>query len=368
LAVDSKLFFLEEGMKKVLAAVLVLLAVCSSLAFAGGGSDSGTLKIAMMPKFKGENYFDAVKIGAQEAIDELNKSGKVVDFLYDGPPQDQATNQKQVDILEGWIAQKVNVILVSPNDPTAIAPTLKKAQGRGIKVLTFDADAQADARDLFINQATAADIALGLVKSAADNLKLKGFGPGTPANVALVSSAKTDANQQSWLAEIKKLLAGNEYNWLRIRNEDTDVYYPGPDETTTQSQSGTLVGRMGGGADQIQVAIGLTSMASPALGSQYEAASVKPDASKTAITGLATPNALKSYIKNSSSPLESGVIWDCMDLGYLSIQAGYQLAKGTITGTSFTAGRLGPRNIANKEVLLGAALIFDKNNVDKYNY
>ena len=253
-------------MKKVLGAALVLFVVCSAMVFAGGGSDSssGTIKIAMMPKFKGENYFDAVKIGAQEAVDELNKSGKVVDFLYDGPPQDQATNQKQVDILEGWIAQKVNVILVSPNDPTAIAPTLKKAQSRGIKVLTFDADAQADARDLFINQAVSSGIALGLVKSAADNLKLKGYGPGAPANAALVSSAKTDANQQEWLAEIKKLLASGDYNWIVIKNEASDVYYPGPDETATQSQSGTLVGRMGPGADQIQVAIGLTLMASPA--------------------------------------------------------------------------------------------------------
>ncbi|MFP3042307.1 autoinducer 2 ABC transporter substrate-binding protein [Treponema primitia] len=359
-------------MKKVLGTVLVLFVVCSAIVFEGCSKDSssGTLKIAMMPKFKGENYFDAVKIGAQEAVDELNKSGKVVDFLYDGPSQDQATNQKQVDILEGWIAQKVSVILVSPNDPTAIAPTLKKAQSRGIKVLTFDADAQADARDLFINQAVSSGIALGLVKSAADNLKLKGYGPSAPVNVALVSSAKTDANQQEWLAEIKKLLAAGDYNWLKIKNEDSDVYYPGPDETATQSQSGTLIGRMGPGADQIQAAIGLTSMASPALGSQYEAASVKPDVSKTVITGLATPNALKSYIKNSANPLDAGVLWSCMDLGYLAIQSGYQLAKGTITGSSasLTAGRIGQRDISNKTIILGPALIFDKNNVDQFNY
>ena len=357
-------------MKKVLGVALLLLVVCSFAVFAKGASDSsGTLKIAMMPKFKGENYFDAVRVGAQECVDELNKNGRVVEFLYDGPPQNNATNQVQVDILEGWIAQKVNVILVSPNDPNAIAPTLQRAQRQGIKVLTFDADAREDARDLFVNQVVSAGVAEGLVKSAAQRLQAKGYGPGSPANAALVSSARTDANQQSWLAEIKKLLA-SEFNWIVIRNEDTDVYYPGPDETTTQSQSGTLIGRMGPGANQIQVAIGLTSMATPALGAQYEAASAKPDNSKIALTGLATPNAIKSFILNPNNPMDTGVIWDCMDLGYLSIQAAYQLANGTITSSSasFTAGRLGSRNISNKMIVLGPALIFDPNNIAKYNY
>jgi ABC-type sugar transport system substrate-binding protein len=358
-------------MKKFLVAALALFVVCSSLAFARGSSDSsGALKIAMMPKFKGENYFDAVKIGAQEAVDELNRSGNKVDFLYDGPPQDQATNQRQVDILEGWIAQRVNVILLSPNDPTAIAPTLQKAQGRGIKVITFDADAQADARDLFVNQGTYEAIGSGLIRGVANSLSAKGYGPSNPANIAFVSSAKTDANQNAWLAEAQKAISSGEYSWLNLKNEDTDVYYPGPDETTTQAQSGTLIGRMGPGPDQIQGAIGLTSMATPALGSQYESASVKPDVSKTAITGLATPAALKSYIKNPANPLESGVLWDCMDLGYLAVQAGYQMATNTITSssTSINAGRLGTKSIANRELILGDALVFDKDNVDKYNY
>jgi ABC-type sugar transport system substrate-binding protein len=350
-------------MKKIVGAALVLLVFCSAFVFAQ--RQTKAVRIAMMPKFKGENYFDACKVGAEEAAKELG-----VELLYDGPPQDQATNQKQVDILEGWIAQKVDVIIVSPNDPTAIAPTLKKAQRRGIKVLTFDADAQADSRDLFINQVVSAGVAQGLIKGAADNLKAKGYGPNAKANVAFISSAKTDANQQEWLAECKKLLATAEYNWMVLRNEDTDVYYPGPDETATQSQSGTLIGRMGTGANQIQAAIGLTSMSVPALGSQYQAASVKPNAAKTVIVGLATPNAIKAYIKNAANPLDAGILWNCMDLGYLAVQAGFQMAKKTITSSSksFTAGRLGQRTIANKMVVLGPALVFDKNNVDRFNY
>jgi rhamnose transport system substrate-binding protein len=361
--------------RKILSTALVVAMLFTSfmvmpVVLSGCQAKSSVIKIAMLPKFKGENYFDAVKTGAQEAVDALNKDGKVVEFLYDGPPQDQATNQKQVDILEGWIAQKVNVILISPNDPTAIAPTLKKAQKAGIKVLTFDADAAADARDLFVNQVTAAGVAKGLVDGAANDLKTKGYGPSNPVNIAIVSSAKTDANQQSWLAEIKKLLASSDYSWMKINNEATDVYYPGPDETTNEQQCGTLIARMGAGTGKIQAAIGLTSMATPALGAQYQSATAKPDVKVVTMTGLATPNAVKAYIKDDTNPMKSGVLWNCMDLGYLAIQSGYQMAKGTITSTStsFTAGRLGSRDIADKTVLLGAALIFDKTNIDKFDY
>ena len=358
-------------MRKVLGVALLLLVVCPFMVFARGSSEgSGVITIAMMPKFRGENYFDAVRIGAEEAVAELNRNGRVVDFLYDGPPQDQATNQRQVDILEGWIAQRVDAILVSPNDPNAIAPTLQRARDRGIKVLTFDADAREDSRDLFVNQVVAAGVADGLVRGTAQKLQEKGYGPSNPANLAMVSSARTDANQQSWVAEINRLLATSQYSWIVLRNVDTDIYFPGPDETTTQAQSGTLIGRMGPGANQIQAAIGLTSMATPALGSQYQAAAQKPDHNRIVLTGLATPNAIRAYIMDSTNPMDAGVIWDCMDLGYLSIQAAYQLATNAITTATrnFNAGRLGSRDIENGMIVLGPALVFDVNNVGRYDY
>ena len=321
--------------------------------------------IAMLPKFKGENYFDACKGGAQEAAEELG-----ITLLYDGPSQDQATNQKQVDILEGWIAQGVDAICVSPNDPTAIAPTLQKAQAMGIKVITFDADAQEDSRDLFINQITADAAAAGLLNAAAQDLKAKGYSNDNPANIALVSSSGTDANQMAWEKAIDVLLATDEYSFMVIKNRDTDVIYPGTDETKVNSECATMIGRMGEGEDKIQAAIGLSSMATPALGAQYESAAEKPDVEKTALTGLATPNALKTYIKDETNPLNSGVLWSCADLGYLAIQGAYQMVTGDITSesTSIEAGRLGEKVIENKECILGDALIFNAENVDEFDY
>lgn len=330
----------------------------------GGDSDAAAsdLTIAMLPKFKGENYFDACKVGAEEAAAELG-----LELLYDGPPQNDATNQNQVNILEGWIAQEVDVIIVSPNDPDAISSTLENARSMGIKVLTFDADANGG-RDFFVNQVTAEGVAAGLIKSTAEKLEAKGYGPDAPARIAMVSSSETDANQASWVEAAKALLATDEYSWMQL--DDNAVYYPGPAEDKNQELAATLVGSMGEGSDKYQAVIGLTSMATPALGAAYEAAATKPDASKIVLTGLATPNAIKDYILNEENPLDAGVLWNCMDLGYLAVMTGYQYATGELTAdaTSINAGRVGEKEISDGMVILGDALIFDASNVEQFNY
>ena len=323
----------------------------------------------MLPKFKGENYFDACKTGAQAAADALG-----VELLYDGPTQDQATNQMQVDILEGWINQGVDAICVSPNDATAIAATLKKASAAGIKVITFDADSEIDARAYHCQQVTAEGVAKGCLDALANDLSSKGYGPEAPANIALLGSSGTDANQNAWIAGIQALLATDEYSWLVIKNEATDIIHPGTDETKVNEAAATLIGRMGEGEDKIQGVAALSSMAGPAMGAQFEAAAVKPDPAKVSITGVATPNGLKTYIKDETNAVASGVLWNCMDLGYMTISVANMLVTGDLAegATSVTYTQDGTE--LTKEIspegyiCLGDALVFDVNNVDDYNY
>ena len=361
-------------MKKLIAVLLVitrmacLFAGCQKNEASSDGKSDG-VTIAMLPKFKGENYFDACKVGAEAAAEALG-----VTLLYDGPSQDQATNQMQVDILEGWINQGVDAIVVSPNDGTAIAATLKKAAEKGIKVLTFDADAQEDARSYYCQSVAADGAATGLLDAAKQDLLAKGYGPGKTANIALVGSSGTDANQNAWIEAIKNYLTTDDYSWMVIANESTDIIHPGTDETKVNEACATLIGRMGGGADQIQAAIALSSMSTPALGAQYEAAAAKPDASVITMTGLATPNAIKDYIKDETNPLNTGVLWSCFDLGYMSVAVANQMVTGQLAegATSVTYTQEGKE--LTKEInsqgycCLGAALVFDATNVDNYNY
>ena len=114
----------------------------------------------MMPKAKGDPYFISCRKGADEAAAELG-----VELLWDGPTDLDPARQNEV--VEAWITRGVDAIAVSVENEVAISTVLRKARERGIRVLTWDADAQKDARDYFINQATPQGIGHTLTDEAA---------------------------------------------------------------------------------------------------------------------------------------------------------------------------------------------------------
>ena len=106
----------------------------------------------MMPKAKGDPYFVSCRAGAEEAARELG-----VELIWDGPTSLDPAQQNE--LVENWITRKVDAIAVAVENRGGISSVLRKARERGIKVLTWDADADPDARDFFVNQATPEGIA-----------------------------------------------------------------------------------------------------------------------------------------------------------------------------------------------------------------
>ena len=80
----------------------------------------------------GISYFDVTRDGGQQAADELGD----VELIYTGPTA--ATVEAQIAIIDSLIAPKVDALIISANDATALVPTGKKAMERGIKVISFD--------------------------------------------------------------------------------------------------------------------------------------------------------------------------------------------------------------------------------------
>lgn len=200
-------------MKKLLS--LVLVVILTTALFAGFASaEEDTIKIGMLPKFKGENYFDGCYVGAQEAADALG-----IELVYDGPNQSEATNAKQVEILTGWLSQDFDAIVVSPCDAEGLAPTLREFQDNGVIVLTFDADAPNDARSLYVNAAPAANIAKALVEVVAAGLMELGFGEDQTARLAMISGSGLDVNQNEWILAIEAYIAEN-YPWITINCDE----------------------------------------------------------------------------------------------------------------------------------------------------
>jgi ABC-type sugar transport system substrate-binding protein len=89
----------------------------------------------------------------------------------------------------------------------------------------------------------------------------------------------------------------------------------------------------------------------------------------TAVVGLATPNAMRPYVE--SGCVKSVVLWSPVDLGYAAVYVMRAVVDGKLSpgDTDVEAGRLGKLQVVNgSEILLGSPFIFDKSNVNDFDF
>src|ERR1051325_2146148 len=175
-------------------------------ASSGGGGKKITL--AMMPKSKGNAYFVSCKKGAQKAAKDLG-----VDLIFDGPTDPDPA--KQNEIIENWITLGVDAIAAACENRDGISTALRKAKAKGIKVITYDADAQPDAREFFVNQATAEGIGYALMDEAARLCNEEG-------DFAIITASLTAGNMIEWQKHIEARRASAHPKMNRVALEACD--------------------------------------------------------------------------------------------------------------------------------------------------
>jgi rhamnose transport system permease protein len=297
--------------------------------------------IAMMPKAKGDPYFVSCRAGAEEAARELG-----VELIWDGPTSLDAARQNE--LVENWITRKVDVIAVAVENRGGISSVLRKARERGIKVLTWDADAEPDARDFFVNQATSEGIANTLTDEAARLLGGKG-------EFAIITGALSAANQNEWISFIKKRQA-DKYPNLKlatIRPSDDDR-----DKAFAETQTIMRV------YPSVKLVMAISAPAVPGSAEAVRQANRRD----VNVIGLSLPNMNKPYVHDGW--VQTVVLWNTKDLGYLTVLAGSLLTQNKISSTtsSFDAGRLGTIQIRGTEIILGAPVMFTKANIDRFDF
>jgi rhamnose transport system permease protein len=296
--------------------------------------------IAVMPKAKGDPYFVSCRVGAEEAAKQKN-----VELIWDGPVGlDPA---KQNEVVEGWITRGVDAIAVSVENQAGISTVLRKARSRGIKVVTWDADAAPDARDYFINQATPQGIAETLTDEAARLMDSQG-------ELAIITGALTAANQNQWITFIKQRLQKYpQMKLVTIRPSDDDR-----DKAFSETQGILKI------YPQVKLVMGI---AAPAVPGAAEAVR-QSGRTEVKVIGLSLPNLCKKYVHEGI--IQSVVLWNTADLGYLTVFTASELTREKLPkgATSFEAGRLGTIQIQGEEVILGKPMIFNKENIDQFNF
>ncbi len=300
----------------------------------------------LVPKNLGNPYFDTANKGAQVAATELG-----VTVLYQGPATADAT--QQIQLINSLIAQKVSGLAISADDSDALAPTGKQAMDAGIPVVSWDASIAAAGRNLHINQAETQGIGAIQIKMALD---LTGSSGG---KIAILSATSTAPNQNAWIDVMKAELAKPANSALQL----VDTVYGNDDDTKSYSEAQGLITKY----PDLKVIIAPTT-----VGIAAAARAVKDGnlIGKVFVTGLGTPNQMRDYVKSGASP--EFALWNPGDLGYLAIYTLDALATKKIKGQpgdKFTAGKLGDYTVAaDGTVLLGLPTIFNKDNIDNFNF
>ncbi len=314
---------------------------------ATGAPDLAGQEIVLVdvPKLIGIGYFAATTAGMEQAAAELGN----VTVSTDGPTE--ANIDDQITFIDNYITQGVNGILFAANDPVAIAPVLNKALDRGIHVVGYDANSTPDAREWFVNQAEFNGIAKAMMDAIVAEI-------GDDGSFAIVTSTFTTPNQARWIAEMwayaEQCHPGVE--WLETVEAQED-------NILSFNQASTLINKYGEDLDGL---FGMTSVATPATAEAVTQAGL---CGEVAVVGLATPNAMKPYVQ--SGCVESVVLWNPVDLGYAAVHVMRAVVDGTLEpgADKVDAGRLGTLQIVNgSEVLLGAPFIYNKDNIDDFDF
>jgi len=336
---------MQKFLVAFLAIAVAIVCGCNKSSETSSGSSGASGKkitVALMPKSKGNAYFISCKKGAEKAAKDLN-----VDLIFDGPTDPDPA--KQNEIIENWITLGVDVIAAACENKEGISTALRKAKAKGIKVLTYDSDAAPDAREFFVNQATPEGIGNTLMDEAA---RLTG-GEG---EFAIITASLTAANMNEWQRHIETRRASKYPNLKMVALRPCDDL-----KDKAQAEATALLGAN----PNLKL---IMAICSPAVPGAAEAVKQAGKAGKVKVIGLGLPNENRRYVKEGVT--DSVVLWKTEDLGYLTVHAAVSLAKGELKpgAKSYKAGPLGEFEIAGDNILLGKPFIFNKDNIDQFDF
>ena len=323
--------------------LIKLLAATTAVAVLLAAPAYAQTRIALVVKSLGNGFFDAANKGAQEAAAELGD----VEVIYTGPTA--ATAEAQIEVVNALIAQQVDAIAISANDPDALVPALQRAMERGIKVISWDSGVAPEGRQLHLNPSDIDLIGETIIKLAADYLPEGG-------DVAILSAASTATNQNAWIDAAKAVIP-EKFPDINL----VSVVYGDDDSVKSTDEAKGLIASYPD----------LKAIIAPTTVGVVAAAQVVTDQGligKVNVTGLALPSEFKQFIDNGAS--QAVALWNPIDLGYAAVMLANDLVEGgeAAPGATLSMGRMGELTLDDTNSgAMAPPFTFDASNIEEFS-
>lgn len=345
-----------KSMKRVLTILLLVVFVFSLAACSQGNGTSATTAQSgnsgsakrtyfVNPKMMGAAYWESAKQGALNAGKDLG-----VEVIWNGTSEVDVA--KQVNMLTDMITRKVNGISVAVNDATSVTNVFKQAKDAGIPVVTFDSDSNNAERSYYVAGDTDQTIGEAFLGALIDQM------PEPKGKVAVMIASASAANIIAWrdaaLAKIKKDYPGIEIVGVYPSNDDMQKAYENAKSflQANPDLSGILC-----------LAGGETPAACKAVKEAVAAGQIKKGQIK--IGGMGIPSLVKDYLKDGT--MTEAVMWNPMNLGYLSVWVLDQVATGKKITDGQDVPTVGKIKVIDDKVYSGTFKLTAEN-VDNYKF
>ncbi len=209
----------------------------------GGGSQEGPLRIAVVPKAVGFDFWEQVRIGAQCAAKEAG--GSEVDIQWDGVTAETNVSG-QVDLLTNFATQGVDGMVYAATDAKVLADVSQNALDQGVTVVNIDSGTDPQPKQVPVvatdNVAAAEDATRLLIEEMGGKGEVAfiPFQPGTATNDTRTEGFKNVLEDNPDVELVAEQSSQSDYNKALSVTEDILTANPGLDAIYAANEPGVL--------------------------------------------------------------------------------------------------------------------------------
>jgi rhamnose transport system substrate-binding protein len=332
----------------LLASFALAAALLAGLASGASAADKKQYTIVFIESNTGNPYIDRMAEGMKQAAKKL---GFKLEVTGPATPNDPVA---QIPIIQAKTQQHVDAILINVNDEKAENAVLQQAKAQGIHIAAVNSDQIASVRDFAVTPVDFNKIPIQELNVLGNLMHWRG-------KWAILSATTTAPFQKHWVEQVRAIIKKDK----RFKNMPlVKVAYGNDDPQKSSTETSAL----------LSAYPDLKGIVSPTTVGVAAAAKVLEQsgkAKKVVLTGLGTPDLMRKYIKDGTTPIIQ--LWDPADQGFVSAWMMYKTLTGQFKprpGAKIAVPGHGVEVIGKTGVVITAPTLtkFTKANVDKYHY
>ena len=250
-------------------------------------------------------------------------------------------------MINSLIAQGVDAIAISANDPDAVVPALKRAMQRGITVISWDSGVAEEGRQMHLNPSSTELIGNTIIKLAADHMPDGG-------DVAILSATATATNQNAWIEAAKDVIPN--YDGVNLVST---VYGDDLSDKSYREAEGLMATY-----PDLKAIIAPTTVGIPA---SCQAVTDAGKIGEINVTGLGLPSEMAGCVDSGAT--KSFAIWNPIDLGYAATTLAHSIVSGAeaTPGGEISMGRMGSVTLDDtNSAAMSDPFTYDSSNIDQF--